>query len=134
MHGARWLRYCLLDRETCVVQPRLVEEINDAVRPKTPGHGGNRVDNKAKVILASAQRLFDPFALSNLPLEVLIRRGKLCRSPDDTLFEFLVQRFYLLLGLHEFGTFEDFPSPMTPEDGKLVCPHHVEYSGRARAG
>ena len=48
MNWTRGLFQFLLQRKTCVVQPTLIDEINHAVRPETPGHRGNRIDDEAK--------------------------------------------------------------------------------------
>src|ERR1700686_4628929 len=39
-----------LQRKAGIVHPTLIEEINDAVRPKAPDHGGNGVDDQPNAI------------------------------------------------------------------------------------
>src|SRR5712691_11326215 len=131
MKWAHRLFNILLQRKAGIVHPTLIEEINGAVGPNAPGHRGNCVDDKTNAIFAPAQGIFGSLALCNLPSQFFIRRGKLSGSLDDTLFEFPVQPFYILLGLHLFRSFENLPIPMSSEDGTVVCVYYVKDVGRA---
>jgi hypothetical protein len=90
----------LLHRKAAIVHPTPVEEISGAVRVDGPGHGGNCVDNKAKVIFALAQCTFSLLAFRDFSPLNFISPGKFSGSLDDALFQVLAQPFYLLLGLH----------------------------------
>src|SRR5690242_19615116 len=126
MNRARRLFNILLQRKTGIVHPSLIEEINGAVGPNAPDHRGNCVDDKTNAIFAPAQCIFGSLALCNLPSQFFIRGGKLSGPLDDTLFEFPVQPFYILLGLHLLRSFENLPIPTSSEDDKLVCVYYVK--------
>src|SRR5207237_5385913 len=66
MNGTRRIFNVLLQRKTGIVYPTLIEKINYAVSPHTPGHRGNSVDREANTIFALSQRIFGPLASSNV--------------------------------------------------------------------
>src|SRR5438093_5665026 len=77
MDCERRLFNVLLQREARIVQRTPIDEINDAVRPNAPGHPGDYVDEKAKVVFASSQCTFSPPALCNLLAQFFVGRHKL---------------------------------------------------------
>src|SRR2546428_5941758 len=80
MNCARRLFNFLLERETRVVEPTLIDKINSAVRANGPGHRGNCVDNELQAFVAVPQRLRGPRALSK-SRSVPLRRAR-CRHAD----------------------------------------------------
>src|SRR6266481_2076490 len=112
MQWAHRLFNILLQNKSAIVHPALIEEIDDAVRPKTPGHNGNRVDDKPNAIFASTQFLFGTITLDNLPSQFFIRRRKLSGSFVYPLFQLLVKSLDLLLGLDQLRSLEDVPIPI----------------------
>ena len=65
-----------------------------------PCIAGQIVHERREAFLALPQRIFGSLALRNLLFQSFICRGKLLSPFDDPLLQFLVQCFYLLLGLH----------------------------------
>src|SRR5260221_1629950 len=57
MNGAGGLLDVLLQRKACVVQPALIEEVDNAVGPKAPGHDVDRVDDDPDTIFGPFYRL-----------------------------------------------------------------------------
>src|SRR5260221_338226 len=100
MNWARRIFDILLQRKAGIVHPTLIEEINDAVRPKAPGHRGDCVDDKPIAIFASAQCIFSLLALCNLRSQFFIRRRKLSGSLKDSLLQPFIKSSYFGLGLY----------------------------------
>ena len=71
MNCARRLFKCLLQREARIFHPTLIDEINGAVRQNAPGHRGNCVDHKPKMIVASPQIIFRPLAHSDFVSQLI---------------------------------------------------------------
>src|SRR5258708_16537154 len=68
MNWARRLFKILLQRKAGIFHPTLIQEINDAVRPDTPGHHGNCVNDKPEVISSLTETQFT-LAQGRGPLE-----------------------------------------------------------------
>src|SRR5436190_2211622 len=66
MNDAHRLFKRFLKRNAYIVQPTLIDKINGAIRPQAPGHHGNRVDDKTKMIVASLQCLFNLLTLGDV--------------------------------------------------------------------
>src|SRR5260370_11846442 len=54
------------------------------------------------------------------------RLPQLARPFCDTSFELLVHLLELGLGSLERGAFENVPTPVSPGEDELVCPHHIQ--------
>src|SRR5882757_1436454 len=57
---------CLFSGEAREVEPALVEEVAETVWTSGPGKHRNRIDDRAQIALARAQRLFSPLAIVNI--------------------------------------------------------------------
>src|ERR1041384_4261061 len=66
MDWARRIFDILLQRKAGIIQPTLIEKINDAVRPHAPGHCRNGVDYQTKMFFAAAHCLFSSTAFGDV--------------------------------------------------------------------
>ena len=70
----------LLCGEAHEVEVVLVEELGGSIDPCGPGQRRNGVDNRARLALGLAQRVFDSLTLRDLPPQFLVGCGQVTRS------------------------------------------------------
>ncbi len=85
MNWASWFFYKLFQRKSAIVRPTLIEEINHAVRPNTPGHGGNCIDDKPEMFLLLGRYCLNlPGILERYLLRLLAIGDVLGNASDPT--------------------------------------------------